>query len=85
MSKNFDETVRLQSEKREEWIREIGEERLQWIVEGASSDPRLASSSAASFPGRNQCPGTHCSLIKQERQEERWRREQGGEDRTRVR
>ena len=26
----------------------------------------LASSSAASFPGRNECPGTHCSLIEQE-------------------
>ena len=25
MSKNFDETVRLHSEKREEWIREIKE------------------------------------------------------------
>ena len=52
VSKNFDETVRLQSE--------IREERLQGIAEGA---PRLASSSAASFPGRNECPGTHCSLI----------------------
>ena len=27
MSKNFDETVRLQSEKRQEWIREIRGER----------------------------------------------------------
>ena len=60
---NFDETVRLQSEKRQEWIRE----RLQGIAEGASSAPRLASSSATSFPGRNECPGTHCSLIEQER------------------
>ena len=59
MSKNFDETVRLQSEKRQEWIRE----RLQGIAEGASSAPRLATSSAASFPGRNECPGTQCSLI----------------------
>ena len=63
MSKNFDETVRLQSEIRREWIREIRAERLQWIAEGASSAPRLVSSSAASFPGRNECPGTHCSLI----------------------
>ena len=58
VSKNFDETVRLQYEKREEWVREI--------AEGTSSAPRLASSSAASFPGRNECPGTHCSLIGQE-------------------
>ena len=66
MSKNFDETVCLQSKKR----REIRGERLQGIVEGASSAPRLASSSAASFPGRNECPGTHCSLIEQEEKED---------------
>ena len=65
MSKNLDETVRLQSEIRREWIREIRGERLQRIVEGVSSAPRLASSSAASFFGRNECPGTNCSLIKQ--------------------
>ena len=63
MSKNFDETVRLQPEKREEWIREIRGERLQGVAESASSASRLASSSAASLPGRNECPGTHCSLI----------------------
>ena len=40
MSKNLDETVCLQSEKREEWIREIREERLQGIAEGKSSAPR---------------------------------------------
>ena len=50
---NLDETVRLQSEKREEWIREIRGERLQGIAEDASSALRLANSSAASFPGRN--------------------------------
>ena len=53
MSKNLDETVRLQSE--------IRGKRLQGIVEGTSSAPRLASSSAASFPRRNDCAGTHCS------------------------
>ena len=58
MSKNLDETARLQSEKGQEWIRKIRGERLQGIAEGASSAPRLASSSAASFPGRNECPGT---------------------------
>ena len=40
-SKNLDETVRLQSEKRQEWIREIKEERLQGIAEGTSSAPIL--------------------------------------------
>ena len=66
MSKNFDETVYLQSEKRPEWIREIREERLQTLAEGESSAPRLASSSADLLHGRNEFPGTHCSLIEQE-------------------
>ena len=70
MSKNLDETVCLQSDKRQEWVREIRRERLQGIAEGASSAPRLASSSAASFPRRNECPGTHCSLIEQEEKED---------------
>ena len=69
VSKNFDETVRLQSEKREEWMQEIRGERLQGIAEGASIAPHLASSSAASFPEKNECPGTHCSLIEQERED----------------
>ena len=69
MSKNLDETVCLQSEKREEWMREIRGERLQGIAEGTSSAPRLASSSTELFPGRNGCPGTHCSLIEQEERE----------------
>ena len=68
MSQNFDETVRLQSEK-EELIQEVREERLQGIAEGASSASRLASSSAVSLPGRNECPGTHCSLIEQDERE----------------
>ena len=61
--KNLDETARLQSEKRKEWIREIRGKGLQGIAEDTSSAPRLASSSAASFPGRNECPGTYYSLI----------------------
>ena len=56
MSKNFNETVCLQSEKMQEWIREIRGERLQGIVESASSASCLASSSAALFSGRNECP-----------------------------
>ena len=70
MLKNFDETVRLESEKKQEWIREIRGERLQGIAEGASSAPRLASLSAASLPGKNECPGTHCSLIEQQERED---------------
>ena len=89
MSNNFDETVRLRSEKRQEWIREI-RERLQGIAERRSSAPRLASSSPASFHGRNECPGTHCSLIEQEEREDSscqicqsfGKRKDGGEDRV---
>ena len=39
-------TSMRQSEKRQEWVREIRRERLQGIAEGASIAPRLASSSA---------------------------------------
>ena len=70
MSNYLEETVRLQSEKRREWIREIRRKRLQGIAKGESSAPRLASSSAASFPGRNEWPETHCSLIEQEERED---------------
>ena len=44
--------------------------RLQGTTEGRSNAPRLASSSAASFPRINECPGTHCSLIVQEERED---------------
>ena len=50
--------------------REKRRERLQGIAEGASITPRLASSSDSSFPGRKNCPGTHCSLIEQEERED---------------
>ena len=66
----FNERVFLEFEKREEWIRMIKRERPQGIAEGASSASRLASSSAASFTGRNECPGTHCSLIEQKESED---------------
>ena len=39
MSKNFDETVRLQSEIRREWIRQVRKEKLQGIAQGASRAP----------------------------------------------
>ena len=91
MSKNVDETVRLQSEIRRGWIREIRGERLQGISEGASSAPRLASSSTMLFPRRNKCPETHCSLIEQEEREDSscqichrvWdKRKDGGKDKA---
>ena len=43
---------------------------MQGIPEGTSCALRPASSSAASFPGRNKCPGTHCSLIEQQEKED---------------
>ena len=67
VSKNFNEIVRVQSEKRRGWIGKIKGERLPGIAESTSSDPRLASSSTASFPGRSECPGTHCSLIEKKK------------------
>ena len=93
MSKNLDETACLQPEKIEDWIQEIRGERLQGIAEGTSSAPPIAGSSAASFPGRNKCPGTHCSLIEQEEKKDSSyqicnrnssKRKDGGEDRTKV-
>ena len=65
-SEGWEHGGRPWSPRRREWIRQIRGERLQGIAEGASSAPRLVSSSAVSFPGRNECPGTHCSLIEQE-------------------
>ena len=51
------------------------DERIQGVAEDTSSAPRLASSSAASFPGRNVCAGAHCSLIEGEVREDRSPRE----------
>ena len=45
-------------------------ERLQEIIEETSSAPRLASLLAASFSGKNECPGTNCSYIEQEGRED---------------
>ena len=89
-SKNFDETVRLQSEKSQEWIREIRGERLKGITKGARSASCLANSSAASFLGKNECPRTHCSLIEQEKEDSFsqicqrvcGKKKDGGEDRV---
>ena len=63
MSKSLDETVRLQSEKMEERIREVKEDRLQGIAKGRSGETRAANSSNAAFPSRNECWETHCSLV----------------------
>ena len=52
MSKNLDEAVHFQFEKIQEWIREVRGERLQGIAKGRSSNPRLANSLAALFPGQ---------------------------------
>ena len=58
---------------------------------GMCSAPHLASSSAELLPRRNECPGTHGSLIKQEEREDSFcqicqrisgKRNDGGEDRV---
>ena len=69
VSKNFDGKVSLQSKKREEWIREIREQRLQEIAEETNSASHLASLSAKLLPERNECPRTHYSLMEQEERE----------------
>ena len=88
VSKNLDDTVRLHSKRREEWIREVREERLQGVAGGTSTAARLASSSAASFPGKNECPGTyHSVIVEKERKDSSCQRDRGnkkGEDRARV-
>ena len=61
MPKNLDETVRLQSKKREEWMQEV--RRKETTRDSRSSSPYLANSSVASLPEKNECPGTHCKLI----------------------
>ena len=57
MSRNFDETVRLQSEIRREWIREIQGERLQGIAEGASSAPVWPAHQPGRSPGETSVRG----------------------------
>ena len=64
MSNNLDETLRLQFEKRLEWIREVRGQRLQGI---AVVLPVWPIYQPRRFPGRNECPGTHCSLIVKEK------------------
>ena len=67
MSKNLDETVRLQSEKSVD----VKGERRETAREcrGHEQCSPLANLSAASFPGRYESPGTHCSLIVNEERE----------------
>ena len=57
MSKNFDGTARLQSEKRQEWIREIRGERLHGIAEGASSAPVWSAHQPRRYPGETSVRG----------------------------
>ena len=65
------ETVRLQSEKREDRIRE----RLQGITEGRNSAPSLANSSAALFLESKEFPGIPCTMIVQEKEDSCWQRD----------
>ena len=51
MSKNLDETVRLQSEKRQEWIREIRGERLQELQRAQVALPVWLAHQPCCSPG----------------------------------
>ena len=66
MLKNLDETVRLQSEKRQEWIRERRGERLQGIAEDTSVRGLIAADSKGEEKERRQkkqfLPGLPVSL-----------------------
>ena len=53
MLKNLDETVRLQSENREEWIREIKKR----IAEGTSSAPVWPAHQPIRWPGETSVQG----------------------------
>ena len=57
MSKNFDETVRLQSEIRRVWIREIRGEILQGFAEGANSAPVWPAHQPRRSPGATSVRG----------------------------
>ena len=51
VSKNLDETVRLQLEKRQEWIRKIRGERLRGIARTQVVLPIWPSHQSRRFPG----------------------------------
>ena len=55
--KNLDEAIRLQFEKRQEWIREVKGERLQGIAEGESSAPRWPAHQPHRFLGETSVRG----------------------------
>ena len=57
VSKNLDETVRLQSEKREEWIREIRGERLQGMQRAQVALPVWPAHQPRRSPGETSVRG----------------------------
>ena len=56
VSKNFDETVCLQSKKSEEWIREIKGERLQRIAKAQVALPVWLADQPRRSPGETSVP-----------------------------
>ena len=70
MSKNLDETVRLQSEKRQERIREIRERDFKGLQRAQVVPPFGQLINRVVPQRRIECPGTHCSLIEQEERED---------------
>ena len=77
-------------EKRRLDTRNKKRETTRAIAESMTNATRLASSSTAWFPGRNECSGAHCNLIEQESEDSFcprvWgKRKDGTEDRARTR
>ena len=62
MSKNYDETAHIQSEKKR-----VNKRGKREATSDSSCAPRPDSSSAVSFPRSNERPGTHCSRIVEKR------------------
>ena len=98
MTKYFDEIVGLQSEKRRGWIRKVREERLQGLQRAQVALPAWPAHQQRRSPGETSVRGPIVAnttggkrrqfvidLSQSLRQKEKWRRGQGGEDRTRVR
>ena len=54
VSKNVDETVCLQYERRKEWIRQVRGEKLQWKADDWRRAPHLTNLLALLLPGRNE-------------------------------
>ena len=70
MSKNFDEKVRVQYQKRQEWIREMEERDYRGLQRARVALPVWPAHQPRRFPGETSGQKIHCSLIAQEEKED---------------